>query len=150
MRKRGSIEPVVYFVNRSGHVVLAPYSEMATPEGYVREEAGTLDDVDRLQVRLVMQEREQWEKEATHEEALFAPRLAAIRDRLYARMTSGSTPAYEKEFIRLYLDLRIDKRQRHRERFSHREAYLWARENDSPGRAVDHEEFNPERHTVKS
>lgn len=151
MGKRGSIEPVVYFINQSGHVLLAPYSAMATPDGYRREEAGTLGDVDKLQVLLVMQERRQWEREAAQEESLFGARLDAVRDRLYARMTSAGTGAYEKEFIRHYLQLRIEKRDKHRQRFEHREAFLWARENDTPkGRGVDKEEFHVERHEVKS
>lgn len=150
MRARGLIESVIYFVNASGHILLAPYSEMATPDGYRRESANTLADVDKLQILLVTQARREWEREALHEEEVFGKRLDEVRDRLYARMTSNSTPVFEKDFLKLYLQLRIDKREKHRQRFREREAYLWARENDSPGRDVAKEEFNSDRHEVKS
>lgn len=151
MRKPGCIEAVVYFRYPNGHVTLAPYSDFPTPAGAIREGAETLAQVDRLQERLVMQERMEWEKEAEQDSNRFKDRIDSVRDRLYARMTSGSTSEYEKEFLKLYLQLRNDKRHRHQQRWLERTAYLHAREFDiGKGRQADKENFNVDRIEVKS
>lgn len=149
-RKAGCIEPVIFFRYPNGHLTLAPYSDFPTPEGSIREGADTLAQVDILQERLVAQEREEWAKEVEVDEARFQTRMDEVRDRLYARMTSSSTPAYEKEFIGLYLKLRNEKRHRHRQRWLERTAYLTAREFDIGNRAADSEEFKVDKHTVSS
>ena len=150
MRKPGTIEPVIYFRFPDGHLTLAPYSDFPTPEGAIREGAETLSQVDRLQERLVAQERVEWEREVETDAARFQTRMDEVRDRLYARMTSSSTSEYEKEFIKLYLQLRNEKRAKYQQRWLERTAYLHAREFDIGNRRADVEEFNPERHTVKS
>jgi len=150
MRKPGCIEPVIYFRFPDGHLTLAPYSDFPTPAGAIREGADTLAQVDRLQAILVEQERREWEREVEGDVARFQARMDQVRDRLYARMTSSSTSEYEKEFIRLYLQLRNDKRAKHRQRWLERTAYLYAREYDLGNRRADTEEFNVERHEVKS
>lgn len=149
MRKMGSLEPVIYFINHldrshpEGFHVLAPYSSFPTPEGYERAAAETLADVDRLQRILIEQERREWEREAIVNEVLVAERRQAVRDRLYARMIGAGTSEYEREFIRLYLELREDKRERYRQRFMERTAFLWAREMDARrDRRVDAERVN--------
>ena len=150
MRKPGTIEPVIYFRFPDGHLTLAPYSDFPTPEGAIREGAETLAQVDRLQERLVAQERLEWEREVETDSARFQSRMDEVRDRLYARMTSSSTSEYEKEFIKLYLQLRNEKRAKYQQRWLERTAYLHAREFDIGNRRADVEEFNPERHTVKT
>ena len=150
MRKPGTIEPVIYFRYPDGHVTLAPYSDFPTPEGAIREGADTLKEVDRLQERLVEQERREWEQEVEQDAERFKSRMDEVRDRLYARMTASSTSEYEKEFIRLYLQLRNEKRKKYQELWLQRTAYLWARENDSGNRRVDMEEFHPDRINVKT
>lgn len=150
--KPGCIEPVIYFRYPNGRVVLAPYSDMPTPQGCIREGADTLAQVDRLQERLLAQEREQWEREAERDAEKFGKLEEAVRDRIYARICSKETGEYEKEFLKLYLQLRDEKkREKYKKLYLQRTAYLWARENDTPkGRRVDEEVFNPERHEVKS
>jgi hypothetical protein len=150
MRKPGCIEPVIYFRYSDGRVVLAPYSDFPTPEGAIREGADTLSAVDRLQERLVAQERREWEQEAEQDADRFKTRIDEVRDRLYSRMTSSSTSEYEKEFIRLYLQLRNEKRAKYQQRWLERTAYLYAREFNLGNRRADSEEFNVERHEVKS
>lgn len=147
-----SLEAVVYFVNHedsahpAGYVLLAPTSSHPTPEGYSRELARSLPEIDRLQAILVSQERREWERELAADERLMEGRRADVRDRLYARMTSSTTSPYEREFIQLYLQLREDKRARHRQRFLERTAYLTAREMDTPrGRQVYEERVNVDR-----
>lgn len=147
-----SLEAVVYFVNHedsahpSGYILLAPTSSHPTPEGYTREFARSLPEIDRLQATLVAQERAEWERDLAADESLMAARRSDVRDRLYARMVSSATSAYEREFIELYLQLREEKRARHRQRFLERSAFLTAREMDTPrGRQVYEERVNVER-----
>jgi hypothetical protein len=152
MRKPGTIEPIVYFVNHAdpnhpvGYIILAPYSECPAPNGYQKEGVDTLSGVDRLEKILVDQERRDWEREAEYNEKLIGEKKSEIRDRLYAKMTSSSTDPWEKEFIRLYLYLREEKKQKYQQRYLERTAYLWARHNDTPkGRGVDEEKVSLDR-----
>src|SRR6266849_4265458 len=103
MRKPGCIEPVVYWKHRDGHLTLAPFSSAPTPDYCIKYEADTLKDVDILYTRLCKQEHEAAEREMRQDMAFREPREKAIRDRLYARMTSGATTEYEREFLRLYI-----------------------------------------------
>jgi hypothetical protein len=153
VRTRGSIEPVIYFYNYrdpahpEGYLMLAPYTSYPTPPGYERREARTLPEVDKMYEVLVRQERLQWEREYFREEATFGKRQQDLRDRLYARMTSGSTGEYEKDFIKSWLELRNEKkRQKYADIFEHRHLFLSARENDIPkGRNADEEKVNLDR-----
>lgn len=151
MRAPGKIEPVIYFRcydpelasphRPRGYLLIAPYTACPTPLGYEQCAAETLAEVDKLEAILVRQEREGWEQELEIEETKFSEARNKIRDNLYARMTSSSTDEWEKEFIRLYLQLRDErKKEKYRQRFLERSAYLWARHNDTPpGRGVDEE-----------
>jgi hypothetical protein len=168
MRKPGQIEPVFYFVcgdsaladnNRPvGYIVLAPYTGggdrclCPTPPGYRLEYADTLAAVDRLERTLQQQEVEAAEREHLRDVSLLEARRKEWRDRIYQRITSSVTDEWTREFLKLYLQLSDErKRKVYAQRFLERESYLWARHNDTPkGRRADSEEFNPERHTVKS
>jgi len=159
-RTLGTLSPIVYFVNSSGgdrdpshpagYIMLAPFSEFPTPHGYLREYAGTLPDARRLNDRLIEQSRAEWEREAEQNHALVDQRRAEVRDRIYARMTSSATSEYEREFLRLYLQLREDKQAKYDSLWMQRTAYLHALENDLGDRDAASEEFNVERHTVRS
>jgi len=155
MRKPGCIEPIIYFVNGTdpahepGFIMLAPYSDFPTPAGYRCEAAETLPEARKLEAQLVAQERRATELELLHDEASFQPKREAIRDKLYARMTSSATGEYEKEFLRLYMDLRDErKRRKYEELYLQRTSYLWALHHDLGSRRADVEEFKAERHTV--
>lgn len=151
MRKPGTIEPVIYFRYPDGHINLAPYSDFPTPTDAIREEADTLSKVDDLLDILQRQEYLRGQEELAAEEDRFAPGRQSIRDRIYARITSGATSPYEKEFLRLYLQLRdVRKRQLYQQRLLEYQMFLWARENDSGSRRVDSEEFHPDRISVKT
>lgn len=150
MRTPGTIEPIVYFRYPSGHLTLAPYSSFPTPSDAIREEADTLSKVDALLIVLQRQEHERGEQELQAEEDRFAPARASLRDRIYARISSGATTEYEKEFLRLYLQLRDDrKRTMYQQRLLEYQMYLYARDNDLGSRRADTEEFHPDRITVK-
>lgn len=148
-----SLEAVVYFVNHedpahpSGYILLAPYSSFPTPEGYTRETARSLPEIDRLQRILQDQERREWEREYLADAEKMKARYEDVRQRLVARMVSSSTSPYERDYISEYLKLHDEKlRKKYREIFEHRVAYLWARENDTPrDRQVYEERVNVER-----
>jgi hypothetical protein len=146
--KPGCIEPVIFYVNGAdpahppGYVLLAPYSDFPTPDGYRREYADTLKDVDKLEARLQQQERDACEQEAEMDAARFEARKQAVRDRLYAKMISDSTSEYDKEFIRGYLQLREERtREKYRNLKLQRDMFLWARHNDIGDRGAGEEIF---------
>lgn len=127
-----------------------PYSSAITPDNCVREEADTLAAVDRLERALQAQEAREAERELIVDMSSMDRRSQSIRDRLYARMTSGQCPPWERDFLREYLKLRDDRtRQKYAERHT-KLWYLWSRHNDSGSRRVDEESFNAEKHDVKS
>lgn len=150
--KLGSLDPVVYFQNSRGEIVLPPDSTLARyfyegardsngktyrDLGFEWREAGTLAEVDDLQRRLVEQDRRSNEAGAERDEALRGESWRRVGDRLRARMVSSSTSTYEREFIGLYLRLRDEKRAKHRQRWLERVSYLWAREMDASSRPTD-------------
>lgn len=163
MRKPGTIEPVFYFVNGSnpnhilGYVMLAPYTGggdrclCPTPEGYHLEYADTLPAVTKLERKLQQQESEQAEREGQRETELLERRRKELRDRIYQRIASSDTDEWNKEFYRLYLQLSDDrKRKKYQQRFLERQSYLYALHHDLGKRRADSEEFNADKHTVKS
>jgi len=148
----GSLSEVIYFRNHRdpahppGYLMLAPYSEFRTPDGYSREAARTLGEIDALQRTLISQERRDCEQEILHDEAVLSRKVMEVTDRLRQRMVSSSTSPFERDFIELYLQLREEKRDRHRQRFMERTMYLHARENDAPrGRDDNSESVNLDR-----
>jgi DNA polymerase III delta prime subunit len=89
------------------------------------------------------QEHEQAQREMQYDMKLFAARDKAITDNIHARIASGATSEYEKEFLRLYLPLRDErKREKYRQRFLEAQWYLYARENNLGDREADKEEVN--------
>jgi hypothetical protein len=152
MLKPGSVPPIFYFVNHQnpqrpeGYIELAPYSAAEPPPGYSREYVDTLPGVDRLQERLTEQYTREAEAEYEMDQARWARVKDRVRDSLYAKMTSGSTPPYEREFIRLYLQLREEKRKKYRDIWLQRTMYLYVREMDQVGdRDPSKEEFDPNK-----
>ena len=150
--KLGTLTPLIYFVNHRdpahppGYILLAPYTDAPTPDGYSREGADTLAAVDRIQTILQNQEFEAARREADYNDLLTRDRFAEVRDRLVARMVSSSTSPYEREFIAAYLRLREEKREKHRRVFETRVAYLNALAYDTPkGRGMDEERVSLDR-----
>lgn len=146
LRKLGTLDPVIYFENSNGEIVLPPNSSEARyfyegfrqasgktyrELGFEWREAETLAEVDALQRRLVEQDRRANERNAERDERSRSASWQRIGDSLRARMVSSSTSPYEREFIALYLQLREEKRARHRQRWLERTSYLWAREFDA-------------------
>lgn len=99
--------------------------------GYEIREAGTLAEVDRLQKRMVEQEMKVRRGWAERDELTYALQWRVTGDRLRSRMISKDCSPYERDFIQAYLQLREEKRDRHRQRWTETVMYLHARENDS-------------------
>lgn len=130
--------------------MLAPYSDCPTPPGYSREYADSLSAVDRLQAALLEQERREWERERIGEELQMGARQREIVDRLRTRMCSSTTTPYERDFIEAYLQLREEKRDKHRQRFSERTAYLNVLARETPkGRRPNEERVDLDRMEIK-
>jgi hypothetical protein len=142
-RKPGCVAPVIYFRYPNGHLTLAPFSDCPTPEGSIKEEADTLPAIDKLVDTLRKQEYENSQREMHYDMNLMAARDKEIRDKIYARISSNATTEYEKEFLRLYMQLRDErKREGYRQRFLEAQWFLHARENDLGDRAADKETVN--------
>ena len=158
-RAIGSLSPVIYFYNPSmttimigpmivrlgqGHILIPPceighgdetarmmYEGRYKDKGYQWREAGTLNEVDRLQRMLVDQEGRILEaKGAKMDNAREIARQQSSRN-LRQRMASGSCSAFERDFIRNWLDMNEEKRKKYNQRFTEYQSYLWAREQDS-------------------
>lgn len=147
----GRLNPILYYQRENGEIAMPPTTEDALyfyekrfkHQGWMLKEAGTLAEVDDLQKRLVEQERRKLEYAAARDEAVSAHLWRQTGDSLRQRMMSSSTTAYEREFIELYLQLREDKREKHRQRFLETEMYLWAREYDSGTKPTDRMKSEP-------
>jgi hypothetical protein len=140
---KGSLRPVIYFENKDHYVILPPeeigvvgiarsvYERKYKHEGWEWREAGTLGEVDALQKRLVDQE--------VRRDTAMADRNSEMRERLFRqsgavlrqRMVSSDTTPWERDFIKAYLALRENRRDKYRDALMHHNYYIWAREQDS-------------------
>jgi hypothetical protein len=150
--KLGTLDQVEYFVNSRdpshppGYIILAPYSNAPLPNGYSREYADSISSVDRLQNQLLFQERRQWEREELHDTVLMGERQRKVVDSLKQKMVSSSTSPYERDWIAAYLQLREEKKEKHRKVFEQRTAYLWQTAHETPkGRFANEEKVNLDR-----
>lgn len=141
---RGTLRPCVYFVRRTDmYCILAPAEigggtelarmvyERKYEQNWMWCEADTLQEVDRLQKRLVNQEIFEAEKKIQVNDAMREKCMRATGEALRSQMISASTSQWEKDFIREYLKLRGEKRDRYRDTLSHHNHYILAREMDS-------------------
>ena len=150
-RALGTLSPVVYFVNSAGKILLPPidvkdgigatrqvYEQKYRREGYEWREAGTLQAVQKLQKQLIEQEQRildhMGEVDERRRKAVHARTSSTLRQ----RMASSSTSVYEREFIKLWLDMVESKQDKYTERFTHRNMYLQALEFDANYKIEDH------------
>lgn len=153
--KLGSLDAIKYFVKRSStprdthpidYIILAPTSTEPAPSGYSTEYADSLSSVDRLQAILLNQERREWERESIVDEMTMGQRQRAIVDSMRTRMVSSSTSPYERDFIAAYLQLSEGRKDKHRQRFHERTAYLSVLARETPkGRRANEESVNLDR-----
>lgn len=124
-----------YFENASGDIQLPPNDEVyATqcPPGYDRREANSLDEVDKLQKKLQAATYARNQAEIERDESTFSDARQRVLDSLRSKLASSCTTQYERDFIHSYLELREEKREKYRQRFTVDRAYLEMRENDKP------------------
>lgn len=145
----GTLRPCIYFVRSSDmYAILAPMeiggglelAKMVFERKYKREwmwcEATTLPEIDALQKRLSNQEVFEAEKKVRVNSLMRDTVFKATGEALRAQMVSAATSQWEKDWIREYLKLRGDKRDRYRDSLAHHNYYIMAREMDS-GKKVD-------------
>lgn len=149
-RALGTLNPVIYFINGAGHILLPPeeighgpviarrlYEERYKHQGYAWCEAGTLADVQKLQKRMVEQEERELKKQA---ETTWEGQRSArerVNSNLRQRMASSDCDPWERDFIRYWLQNREDKQTEFMQRFQERNQYLWAAEQDSKTQVSD-------------
>jgi hypothetical protein len=151
MRAPGQIEPVVFFKDRDGKLMLAAYTAQPTPDGWMREEASTLPAARDLERRLQAQDRAEMEREGIRDHEATAARRKAIRDRMYALINSSATTEYDKEFLRYYIQLTDDKAAAvFEQRYLERATYLHSLHYDTPkNKPVDKECVSLDRLEIK-
>jgi hypothetical protein len=128
---------LVYFEAADGTISLPPEDSTPCPPGYDRREANTLAEVDRLQSRLQRATYERCQRELMRDEQACAESRERARASITARIASAATTDYEKEFLREYIKLREEKRDKYRQKFACDVAYLEMRENDKPRNAEE-------------
>jgi hypothetical protein len=140
----GTLEPVIYFINAAGHILLPPqeigqgtvtpremYERRYRAQGYEWREAGTIYEVDKLQSRLVAQETKTAQGQAQYMDEVREKARRETASNLRQRMCSRDCSAFEREFISLWLGMEEEKRKKYTQRWSERVNYLWAREMDA-------------------
>ena len=144
-RKSGTIEPIYYWQNQKGYVMLLDNSVSLGMDrlrrymgklGFQLMSAETLKEAEKLQYKLQDQLKKEQENELIKDEAMTAYHRDQVRVRLEARKNSSSTNEYEKEFIRLYLDWRNNKHDLFKKRFSQQIGHLDALEFDNPNKRI--------------
>jgi len=144
------LRPVIYLENSSGHLLLLPeeigkgtelarkiYEERYRAQGYEWCEAGTLDDVDKLQQRLAAQERAILQQQADRVGNVNAAAHKRTASSLYNRLTSAGVSQMEKDMIRAWLDLQNDKKCKWQGAVEQTDMYIWAREQDAGTQVAD-------------
>jgi hypothetical protein len=101
-------------------------------------EASTLPEIDRLQKRLADQELFEAQKKINVNELMRERVFKATGEALRSQMVSSGTSQWEKDFIREYLRLRGEKRDKYRDALSHHNYFIQAREMDSKSNMADY------------
>lgn len=126
-----------YFERPDGTVLLPPSDDIPCPADCLDREANTLTEVDALQKRLQAATYARCQRERMRDEVAFAESRQRVIDNIHSRIASAATTQYEKDFLREYIKLREEKREKYRQRFACDTAYLELRENDHPRNAEE-------------
>jgi hypothetical protein len=146
----GTLRPVIYFVRKSDmYAILAPTEigsgiemakkafELKYKHDWAWCEASTLQEVDVLQKRLANQDIFDAEQRVQLNTERRDRIYKKTGDALRQRMVSSQTTAWEKDFIRAYIDMRNNKRDKYRDALLHRNRYIFAREQDENKNIAD-------------
>lgn len=140
MHKRGTLNPVVYFQNSAGHIILPGNRDQANIgwKGYIRREADTLQDIDRLASIIDEQERRQLQGQLEHDQAAFEQRRHQTRSSLLNTLSSSRTSQYEKDFIREYLNVSDHRKMELYSGHKRMQNFFEAREFDGNNGVIGH------------
>lgn len=154
-RALGTLSPVIYFEKTNGgitlqgiyherHLALPPieigqgpglaraiWEKRYRPMGYQWCEADTLSKAQDLQQRLIAQETKILQHQGHVDEERRKHVHKQTASSMRQRMASSSCSAYEREFIRLWLEMTEEKQKQYTQRFSERNMYLQALEFDN-------------------
>lgn len=146
----GRLRPVIYLENASGHILLLPeeigmgtaparrmYEERYKHQGYDWREAGTLNEIDSLQQRMVAQETKELQHQANTMDRVSEAAHKRTASSLYQRMISSDCSPMERDMIRCWLDMQAAKKSKWQAHVQNTISYLWARENDERTRVED-------------
>ena len=154
-RAMGTLSSPIYFLRSDGKIDIPVFEEgnpelarkvfesrrykyHPTEKWEWREDCTSLADVDRLNDKLVEQEMRQNEAMYQGHSQMREMIRARVASSLRQTMCSSSTSAYEREFIKLYLDLRDQKkRDKYGQELMNRNYFLWSREMDSKTQIID-------------
>ena len=149
-RAIGSLDPVIYFENEAGHILLAPqeighglevarrlYGERYRHQGFQWREAGTWPEVTKLQQRLIDQETAVLKAQGEKMDQARERARKSTASNMRQRMASKDCDPWERDFLAAWLDLRESKRDEYVKRFTERNLYLFAVEMDGKTRVED-------------
>lgn len=135
----GKIKAIIYFVNEQGYIHLLPtdqeskrFRKHMRRIGFEMMAAETLFEARKLQKKLQEQLYQEQQNELARDEQMTAYRRQQVRDRLVAKMNSSSTNQTEKDFIRVWLEMREKKHDIFRKTFTSQIGHLDALEFDNP------------------
>lgn len=127
---------VVYFENREGYVIVAPDQRHPTPEGFIRKEAKTLREIDKLTARMNRQDTDMfsrmWEKDRQQMLAQHERHRTALRQRLLAADCTRAERLFILSAFRYF-----DKKEEEYKNFKV-QGYFSQREFDSVRGDIDH------------
>lgn len=118
-------------------VLLPPTDSTPCPTDCLEREANSLDEVDKLQRRLQDATYRRCQQELMRDEVALLESRERVRSSIADRIASSATSQYERDFLREYIKLREEKRDKYRARFACDVAYLEMRENDHPRNAEE-------------
>lgn len=124
----GLIEPVIYFENKEGKIIIAPDVRHPTPDGFERKECRTLAEIDKITRQMNSQDKQEWEMLNAKDRARFHDRREAIRTKLRQRMLAVDCSQFERRFIQHAMAY-MDRKQEELYRFK-LEGYFHQREFD--------------------
>ena len=152
-RTMGTLQPILYFENfTTGEISMPPSDEIAyniksemARRGFDLKEAGTLREIDKLQHKMQDWEYKVGQRAMERDDQLRVKVRAGTRQRLIDRMVSSSTTPWERDYIKAYLMLADDKREKWRKEHAlYRNCYFALRENNSMQPLKDAVESIPE------
>lgn len=96
----GTIEPVIYFENKRGRVIVAPDTSHPTPEGYQRRECRTLAEVDALTRRVNAQDQAHFDDLMEKDRRIMQLKRESIKAKLSQRLLAIDCTPIERAFIK--------------------------------------------------